>query len=87
MDDPKPTNLIYLLAEKWRGAINIASMQAFSTLSELEAHVRQHPPEHWDAEPKWHAYRIFSPGRKAEALTLKEKRYIGLRPLPVRKTP
>ena len=71
---------VYLLAQKWRGAINIASMRVFTGTGDLEAHLREHPPEHWNAEPKWHVYRVFNDGREAEALTLKESRAIGLRP-------
>lgn len=71
---------VYLLARKWRGAINIASMQMFTGTERLEAHLSKHPPEYWDAEPKWHVYRVFNNGREAEPLTLKESRAIGLRP-------
>ena len=79
--DPDTVALyVYLLARKWRGAINIASMQMFTGTEDLEAHLSKHPPEYWDAEPKWHVYRVFNNGREAEPLTLKESRAIGLRP-------
>lgn len=72
---------IYLLAQKWRGSINIVSMRWFANEDELGAHLREHPPEHWDSEPKWHAYRVSNDGKEAQSLTLKECRAIGLRPL------
>jgi len=68
--------LIFLLVEKWRGAINIASMRYFPDKEALKAHVSQSNPESW----QWHhAYRVY-PDREAKHLLLNELREIGLRP-------
>jgi len=70
---------IYLLAKKWRGAINIASMKYFDSLFDLEAYVKNNPDEYgWTFH---HAYRIphLTDNAEAKPLSLKEKRAIGLR--------
>ena len=68
--------MIYLLAKKWRGAINITSMRYFADYDALKAHIGQNRPSSWD----WHhVYRIYDDGRDAKALTLNENRALGLR--------
>ena len=71
---------VYLFCVKWK-AIHIASMRHFNTLAELETHVRTQTPQQWSdhAEGEWHAYRVYSDGTEAKALSLKECRAIGLR--------
>lgn len=71
--------MVYLLARKWRSAINIASMRYFESYEDLEAHVKQHPVSHWSGGEPWHAYRVYKDGRDAEPLTLKENRKLGIR--------
>lgn len=73
--------MIYLFCAKWRGSINIASMRYFGTFEELENHIRTQTPEQWEASAAgtWHAYRVYSNGTEAKALSLKECRAIGLR--------
>ncbi len=70
---------IYLLAKKWRGAIDIASMKHFNSLFELEAYIRSNTNQYnWSFH---HAYRIphLTDNAETKALSLTEKRAIGLR--------
>ena len=73
--------MIYLMCQKWRSAINVASMRYFEDYETLEAHVATRPTVQWWGGEPWHVYRVYSDGRDAEPLTLNEKRKLGLRPL------
>jgi len=75
--------MIYLLARKWRGVINIASMRYFDTYDALYRHIQQHPPEYWDGPEPYHVYEIhpvFNDDQDARPFTLKQNRALGLRP-------
>lgn len=70
---------IYLLAKKWSGAINIASMKYFNSLPEMKAYIKNNTDEY-----NWifhHAYRIphLTDNAEAKALSHKEKVAVGLR--------
>lgn len=78
---PHEQDFVYLLAEKWYGAIRIGSMTVFMTLDELRDYVTSHtkPGGDWSL---WHAYRVYNGKHNgdSEALTLAELRAVGLRP-------
>ena len=72
--------MIYLMCQKWRSVINIASMRYFGDYDALADHIgTKKPAEWWGAEP-WHVYRVYDDGRDADPLTLNENRALGLRP-------
>lgn len=71
--------MIYLLARKWRGAINIASMRYFSTYDSLHHHIQEHPPEHWSGGEPFHVYEVYNDGREAKPFTHKQNQALGLR--------
>jgi hypothetical protein len=75
--------MIYLLAKKWRGVINIASMRYFETYDSLYHHIQQHPPEYWSGPEPYHVYEIhpvFNDDADAQPFTTKRNRALGLRP-------
>jgi hypothetical protein len=72
--------MVYLLARKWRGVINIASMRIFENYDRLYHHIQEHPPEHWSGPEPYHIYEVYDDGKEARPFTLKQNRAIGLRP-------
>jgi hypothetical protein len=71
--------MVYLLARKWRGVINISSMRTFSSRPELETFIKK-SDEVWYGPEPYHVYVVHNDERDAVPMTLKEMRLLGLRP-------
>lgn len=68
--------MMYLIALKWRSAINVASMRTFTSYEELKAHFGGVYDPKWYG---WHVYEIF-PDKEPRHLSAKENRELGIEP-------